>query len=397
MHSGRLLFISNVLAMANQHGGCVYPHAILTELHRSGVAIDYAWLGRPLHQGRRLMRDPLTMPYVSRGFVNGTRRIGGFLIPRSLGEFTRQAEADPGEHYATDAEQQFAARLIRRLQPDAVLIDGTVTLTLLDGLSPADRAKIRVGVLTHNLNSRRTDLYRACGQPLDFLPMTAREEAELLARADMIVAIQEREAEAFAQLCPRRTVVTVPMSVRPAPQPQAMATKGRCLFVGGHTGHNIEALRWLFREVWPQVRKTDPDSELVVAGTVGKAFTTAPDGVRIVGPVGDLQPLYAEAAISLVPLPMGTGLKIKLVEAMAWGRAVVTTPAGAEGFADIENGQVAVVSSTAAEFAGAISRLLRDPQWRETVAQRQLAWVERRLNPQAVISPLNGLWSPALN
>ena len=382
--------------MPDQHGGCVYPYALLAELHRQGVSIDYAWLGAPLGQ-RRVMRDPLDGGFVRQGWVRGARSVGGLLVPDSLAGWFGRGPADgsdAGEHLPTPGEQSFAADIIRRSGAKAVLIDGTPTLPILDLLSPAERAALRVGVLTHNLNSRRTELYAAHHQKLDFLPVTTAEETALLRRADVVVAIQEREAEAFRVMLPDRRVVTVPMPVQSRPLPSTRAIPGRCVFVGGYSGHNIEALRWLLRDIWPRVLAAHPNAELAVAGTVCQAESAIPAGVRLMGPLADLETFYAEASVSLVPLPMGTGLKIKLVEAMGRGRAVVTTPAGAEGFAELEAGEVAVVAEQPAEFAAAVVKLLDDAAWRGEVAQRQLAWIQRRLAPADAVAPLHELWQP---
>lgn len=394
-----LLFFSHQIALPRLHGGCVYPHALLGALHRHGVKIDYAWLGQPLSGSRRLMRDPLDAPFIHRGWVRGARKLGRFLVPENTSTLfaprdTALNDHPQGEHLATRAEQDFAADVIRRSGATAVLIDGTATLGILDTLTPDERAALHVGVLTHNLTSRRTDLYRAHGQPLDFFPMSAAEETALLARADTIVAIQEREAEAFRALLPGHSVITVPMPVEPNPAPGKLRLQP-CLFVGGYSGHNLAALDWLLNVVWPLIRAAEPTAELIVAGTVGQSVVTPPAGVRIVGAVTDLKALYAETCVSLVPLPMGTGLKIKLVEAMGYGNAVVTTSAGAEGYPALESGQIAVIADEALPFAAAVVTLLWRPSWRERVAQRQLRWVRDTLNADRVIAPLAALWSPA--
>jgi hypothetical protein len=390
----RLLFFSPLLAMPSQHGGCVYPHALLSELHRQDVLIDYAWLGQPLVNGRRWMRDPLRASYVASGWVRGTLRLGGMRFPRTLSGWRGEkapATGDQeygGEHTATPDEQAFAAALVRRLRPHAVLIDSTPMLTLLDTLDSAERARLHVSVLTHNLTHRRAELYRAVGQTLDFLPLTPAEESALLQRADTIVAIQEREAVAFRDLVPGRNVVTVPMPFAPQPQSPDAAIAGRCLFVGGYSGHNIEAVRWLTSELWPRVLAERGDAELVIAGTVGRALQSTPPGVRALGPVESLREEYARATLCLVPLPLGTGLKIKLVEAMSYGRPVVTTPAGAEGFPALEAGEIAVVAEGASAFAAAVVRLLASSSERASVAQRQLAWVEKNLGAAQAVAPL---------
>lgn len=396
-HNRRLLFLSPLLAMPSQHGGCVYPHALLQELRRQDFAVDYGWLGAPLLGGRRWMRPPPTA-FATTSWVRGTMRLGPVLIPSTLGGWLGRKEQLPydpsrhgGEHLATAAERRFAARLVGRLRPRHVLVDTIPMLGLFDELTPDARRQFQVGVLTHNLIHRRTELYRDHHQPLDFLPLTEAEETALLGRADFVIAIQEREAEAFRRMLPGKRVITVPMPLRPRPLATTAETPGRALFVGGYSGHNIAAVQWLNEEIWPRVRRAVPEAELVVAGTVGRAVVAPAPGVRVAGPVGNLENEYAAAGVCLVPLPLGTGLKIKLVEAMGYGRAVVTTPAGAEGFAELEAGRVAVVAADAATFADQVARLLLSAPERAAVVQRQLAWLGLTLAPEAALAPLTEL------
>lgn len=393
LNGRRLLFLSPLLAMPSQHGGCVYPHALLSHLHRLGLKIDYGWTGAPLFGGRRWMRNPLSADYVATSWIRDSVHAGDFLLPSTLRGWLGRPEPLPfdprvngGEHPATAAERRFAARLVRRLRPRDVLVDSTPMLTLLDDLSPSERAGLRVAVLTHNLNSRRTDLYRQFGRPLDFLPVTRSEESTFLARADVVIAIQEREAESFREMLPGRTVLTVPMPQALHPQPAASEKPGRCLFVGGYSGHNIEAVRWVLSEVWPSVRAALPQAELAIAGTVGRSVTTPPAGVLVLGPVERLEQEYAAAQVCLVPLPLGTGLKIKLIEAMGFGRAVLTTPAGAEGFADLEAGSVAVVAGEAGRFASELVSLLSSADQRASVVKHQLDWLGHHMNPDAALA-----------
>ena len=285
-------------------------------------------------------------------------------------------------------EQSYFRQIVKQLKPRTVLIDFTTTLPVLDSLTADERASIRVAVLTHNLIHRRTELYRERGQPLDFRALTRGEEAALLRRADVIVAIQEREAEGFRALAPDRKVAVVPMPVEPCPQMPPGGAGCRCLFVGGYSGHNLDGLRWFLSEVWPAVLKVQPDAELDVVGTVGKAVPADAPRVHAHGPQSELADAYARAAVCVVPLRFGTGLKIKLIEAMAHGRAAVTTSAGAEGFPELEAGEVAAVADDALSMAKAITDLLRDRTARETQAARQNAWLRTRCTASRAILPL---------
>ena len=315
----RLLFVSPLLSMPQQHGGCVYPDAVLTALHASGMKIDYAWLAWPLKGNRVTMRDPLQASYVDRGHIPGTRRLGGWLFRAPSEWGTRHPEASQRElemePLPTEVDKCFFRDLVRRIRPGGVLIDFTTTLPLLDGLLQAEREKLTVAVLTHNVIHRRTQLYRERGLPLDFRPLTRDEEAALLRRADVIVAIQEREAEEFREMVPDRQVVVVPMPVTLRPRLSKTDEAPRCLFVGGYSGHNLDGLQWFLSEVWPRVLTTHPDAEFDVVGTVGQAVPSNTPRVRVHGPLDELEGVYARATVCLVPLRFGTGLKIKLIEA----------------------------------------------------------------------------------
>ena len=159
-----MLFLSPLLAMPQQHGGCVYPNAVLNALHAAGTPIDYAWLAWPLRGHRAVMREPLRAGYVRRGYVPGTFRMGGWRL-RAPSDWLSRPPAPPsskgsGESLPGSAEQTFFHKIVRHLKPRTVLVDFTTTLPVLDGLPADERAKIRVAVLTHNSIHRRTELYR---------------------------------------------------------------------------------------------------------------------------------------------------------------------------------------------------------------------------------------------
>ena len=383
--------------MPQQHGGCVYPDAVLSALHAAGIKIDYAWLAWPLRGNRVTMRDPLQASYVDRGHIPGTQRLGGWLF-RTPSEWGRrlpetsvtELEIEPEP---TEGDKSFFSDLVRRTHPAKILIDFTTTLPVLDGLLEAEREKLIVAVLTHNVIHRRTQLYRERNLPLDFRPLTRDEEAALLRRADVLVAIQEREAEEFREMVPERQVVLVPMPVNLRPLVSKTEEAPRCLFVGGYSGHNLDGLQWFLAEVWPRVLASHPDAEFDVVGTVGRAVPSNTPRVRVHGPLDELEGVYARATVCLVPLRFGTGLKIKLIEAMSHGRAVVSTPSGAEGFPELEDGEIAAVAETAADMVAAITLLFSDRQVRANQIARQNSWLQNHFGPSTAVRPIVDLFT----
>jgi len=135
------------------------------------------------------------------------------------------------------------------------------------------------------------------------------------------------------------------------------------LFVGNMTHSNDEALAWFLSQVWPNIRAGYPSARFRVVGRAAAAIRSgdAP-GVELIGPVQDLWPEYARAQVVIAPLLSGTtGVKVKVAEAMAYGRPLVTTSVGIDvGNRDqLEPG--AIIANNAKDFATAIMTLLREP------------------------------------
>jgi glycosyltransferase involved in cell wall biosynthesis len=105
--------------------------------------------------------------------------------------------------------------------------------------------------------------------------------------------------------------------------------------------------------------------------------------IQIHGFVEDLRPLYAAAAVVVVPLAVSAGTNIKVMEAMACGRAVVSTPVGCAGLGLVD-GQDALIRSSAEDFAGVICDLLADPAGRQAIAERARRTVEQRFSWKAI-------------
>jgi len=124
---------------------------------------------------------------------------------------------------------------------------------------------------------------------------------------------------------------------------------------------NRDAAEWFAAEIWPVVRKEIPGARCTIAGSrpPNNLLTNAPDGVTVAGFVEDLDALYSDADVMAVPLRVGGGMRIKLLEYFARGKAVVSTRIGAEGN-DAVDGEHILLADSAPDFATAIVRLLRN-------------------------------------
>lgn len=142
---------------------------------------------------------------------------------------------------------------------------------------------------------------------------------------------------------------------------------------------NIEAADWLMSEVWPLVTKQNRQVKLVLAGRGMPARFCKLQSAQaeVQEHVPDSTQFYRDYDVMLVPLWSGSGLRIKLVEGLAYGKPIITTSIGAEGI-PYEHGKHLLIADTAQDFANAMLSLLLDP------ARKQALQKEARLLAEAV-------------
>jgi glycosyltransferase involved in cell wall biosynthesis len=138
---------------------------------------------------------------------------------------------------------------------------------------------------------------------------------------------------------------------------------------------NIDGAEYFCREVWPLVLGAVPDARFRIVGRDPDPRVTrlASDSVEVTGTVPSIIEHLREAAAVVVPLRIGGGTRLKIYEAMAMGKAVVSTTIGAEGL-DVNHGRDILLEDSPEAFAGSLIRLLRDADQRhqvETAAARQ--------------------------
>ena len=124
---------------------------------------------------------------------------------------------------------------------------------------------------------------------------------------------------------------------------------------------NQEGVRWFLKEVWPQVYERLPQLTLYLAGRKMPAELMKLDmeGVRVVGEVPDANYFIASKQINVVPLLSGSGLRVKIIEAMSAGKVVVTTTIGAEGIG-CTDGKDVLIADTPQQFVDQLERCVKD-------------------------------------
>ena len=163
-------------------------------------------------------------------------------------------------------------------------------------------------------------------------------------------------------------------------------------------------MRWFCAEVWPEVRRRVPEVHLYIVGKQPHARgcnAWAQDrDITVTGYVPDILPYFGGADVYIVPLRVGGGTRLKVLEAMATGLAMVSTRLGAEGI-DLVHGEHAMLADSPSDFAEATVRLLQDPALRRSLGARARAQAEAhydwRADRAAPVSAVRSALAPSVS
>ncbi len=222
-----------------------------------------------------------------------------------------------------------------------------------------------------------------------------RFEMASLRRYPRVVAMSEKDAV----LCAGASVQTIPNGVDLERfQPRAETPGRRLLFIGSFRHFpNIAAFRFLTGEVLPLLSGVEltvvagPDPQLHWSAFTGERAWPSIAGVTVLGFLADVRPLYEAANIAVAPTLESAGTNLKVLEAMAAGRAIVSTPTGCAGLG-LEHGDGIRVAASPREFAAEVRRLLEDARLRAETAVRARAIVEQRFSWTSLARIQRELW-----
>ncbi|HEV7258486.1 MAG TPA: glycosyltransferase family 4 protein [Bosea sp. (in: a-proteobacteria)] len=295
-----------------------------------------------------------------RTFVTGRSRVVDFLLRSSL--------------------RDAVLRAVETFKPDVIhLQSGAVAaLAPIDGIAtvaaPLDaddlNAAARIGAAGSS-----TARWKARREAARF----RRFEAEAYARSDELIVVTQRDADVLRGLNAALRPTIIPNGIDTIKfSPATDGTAGSAIVFHGAMDYepNVDAVQFLVRDILPIVRQRHPDAQVVLAGRNPNAAVrelSAPN-VRVTGALDSVVPVIQQAAVYVCPMRVGSGIKNKLLEAMACGAPIVATPLATAGIG-IERGVHALVEDGAGSIASAISDILDDADLRTRLgrAARELA------------------------
>ncbi len=289
--------------------------------------------------------------------------------------------------------KHFSAEILRQslsiaesVQPDVIHVDHTAMAPL--GFALRKHLGCLVGLRLHNVEwkiwKRYAEQLPAWHPKRWYVASQAaklrRDEAQYIAMADVAFPISQVDLDAARDLAPKAHLVLAAAGVNSAEwkadakQPREENTL--VMASAWSWQHNVDGAHWFLREVLPLVQRSLPQTRVLVPGRhAAEHFARYKErGVECLGYVEKMQPTYHRGSVFVVPLFVGSGVRIKIMEAMAAGLVVVSTSIGAEGIAATQEHGL-YTSDNAATQAQMIVRLLSDHSVREAASKKAAEYV----------------------
>jgi glycosyltransferase involved in cell wall biosynthesis len=295
-----------------------------------------------------------------------------------------------------EAAGQFRS-LVRSLRPDAIVFEYVTMAYLAESIRSVSAGQPRRPTLildSHDVLHERCRQFRAAGRD-HWLEIDERQEIAAAQSFDLILAIQEAEGEWFRRHVPSAEVLVIGHSfdfseVRIAHREDSGA--GVVLgYFGSRNESNVDAIGAFVEQAWPAVRAAQPATQLLIGGTVNDApavsALSSSAGVRCVREFPSVGDFYAQIDIAINPVRFGTGLKIKNVEALAYGRPLVTTAGGCLGIPAAFGGCCRGAADVAS-MSELLLEWIRDPALRRARSRQAEETAKRELSDLAVWSEL---------
>jgi glycosyltransferase involved in cell wall biosynthesis len=232
--------------------------------------------------------------------------------------------------------------------------------------------------------------------------MLRRYERALYPRCALIYSVSDVDAESIRRYCGEQSsvaVVPIAVDVHRVAQASPIGAGHELLFVGGlHWPPNADAVGYFIDDILPIVRRRLPDAHLTVVGRTDERVQhrlCTVSGVTFAGHVPDIEPFFRRSRAMVVPLRSGSGMRVKILDALARGMPTVTTSVGCEGI-EATAGHHLLIADTAAAFAADVVRLLTDDELAMSLSRSSRELVQRKYDESVVgrqtLAALNRHW-----
>ena len=224
-------------------------------------------------------------------------------------------------------------------------------------------------------------------------------ETERINHYDGIACITQNDADLFRKAGCTRPLSVIPFGVGTAPLENMEPDPNALFHIGSMDWKpNQEGIRWFIDKVWPLIHSRMPQLQFFVAGRrmPDDLMKLELDGIRVVGEVEDSARFIASKQINIVPLLAGSGIRVKIIEAMSMGKTVITTTVGAQGI-ECADGTHLLIADTPQQFADQLQRCTDNPELCRQIGQNARRLIEEKYSNTAISKCLVDFYNKIMN
>jgi glycosyltransferase involved in cell wall biosynthesis len=378
----KILMLCNKSPWPKREGGPIAMHAMISGLLLAGHSVKVLAANT-----NKYNVDPATIPadFKDRTQIEFIDMDLSLSVPGALMNFI----AGKSYHVSRFHTKAFAQKLVEILRKDTydiIQLEMLYMATYLDVIRKYSKAPVilRAHNIEHKIWQR---IAENCPNPFKRVYLNhlykalKRFEINVLNKVDGVVAITPVDARNLDRLSHSTNIISIPFGINldTLPETPVQPEEASLFHIGTMNWYpNEESIKWLVSEVWPKVMKRLPETELHLAGRYMPEWMLKlkVPNVTVDGEVPDVWEYMQRFSIMVVPLFSGSGIRIKIVEAMAAGKAIITTAIGAEGI-NYENGQHLLIAKDANSFTDAIIRLCNDTELRNYLGKNARALIAK--------------------
>lgn len=351
-------------------GGAVYIYNMLRELRKLGHELTFVSLISNKHEQSPDMISELGTLYAEEGKFEPYTVSSAIKSLITRQPITVQHRMDPNIMH----------NLLQKVSevPDVILIEGLHAAFFLDQL----RVKFpETPIVLRQVNVEHLVLERNAEQSENsFKKWFLKQQAKLLKKfeirkmkeADYVTAISDSDVETYRRYLPEKDYFLNTAGAHLKPETSDPRDPSMILAISNwHWQPNLDGLKWFLKYIWPVIEKKHPSLRLHVAGDgLSDSFRRqfGSESIHYLGFVDDIDALRLKASVFIAPLLSGSGMKLKILEALAAGLPTITTRFGAEGISMVDNVHY-LHADSAEDFRLAIERLAESKSLRNTLSK----------------------------
>jgi glycosyltransferase involved in cell wall biosynthesis len=338
-------------------------------------------------------------PYVGEGLRKRLLQLQS--LPSQL-SFERRMAAAPAMQRALD-------RVLRARRFDLVNLEFSFLGECDLRQAPPNERPPRLVVSSHNIDYELARQYARAGRSLPHRLYAAvnwrklrREELATYRDADGVTLCGAEDERRLLDAIPGARTAVIPNAADVdyyQPRPADPPPDGRTVVFFGHLSYtpNVDGVIYFVQKIWPRIAEAHPEARLkIIGGSAPRSLQLlAGPQVELAGFVPDLRPHLAAAAAVVVPLRLGGGTRLKIVEAMAMGKAIVSTALGAEGI-EAMPGRDLIIADQPEPFADAVNCLLGDPELAARIGESARSLAVERYSWSGAARALEGFYRGVL-